>query len=105
MEDNGANVAADQLAVAGLRMLAGTIVDNSGVTRTKVIPVSRLRQAVERGVGLSPVFPVRCADARIAEGASYGGPAGVMQLVPDLSAAVLVDAPIRLGWGAMHQRE
>ena len=54
MDDNGARAAADQLAGAGLRMLAGTIVDNSGVTRTKVIPVARLRQAVERGVGLSP---------------------------------------------------
>jgi hypothetical protein len=45
MDDNGASAAADQLAGAGLRMLAGTIVDNAGVTRTKVIPVARLRQA------------------------------------------------------------
>ena len=76
---------------AGLRMLAGTIVDNSGVTRTKVIPVARLRQAVESGVGLSPVFAVMCADDGITESASYGGPAGDMRLVPDLAAAVLVD--------------
>ena len=51
MEDNGASAAADQLAGAGLRMLAGTIVDNSGVTRTKVIPVARLRHAERRRRG------------------------------------------------------
>jgi hypothetical protein len=82
MDDNRAGVAADQLAGAdqlvgaGLRMLAGTIVDNAGVTRTKVIPVARLRQAIESGVGLSPVFAVMCADDGITESASYGGPAG-----------------------------
>ena len=103
MDGNDANVAADQLAGAGLRMLAGTIVDNAGVTRTKVIPVARLRQAVESGVGLSPVFAVMCADDGITESASYGGPAGDMRLVPDLSAAVLVDQSTGLGWAPLNQ--
>ena len=103
MDDNGASAAADQLAGAGLRMLAGTIVDNSGVTRTKVIPVARLRQAVESGVGLSPVFAVMCADDGITESASYGGPAGDMRLVPDLTAAVLVDQATGLGWAPLNQ--
>jgi glutamine synthetase len=103
MDDNGAHAAADRLADAGLRMLAGTIVDNSGVTRTKVIPVARLRQAIECGVGLSPVFAVMCADDGITESASYGGPAGDMRLVPDMSAAVLVDEATGLGWAPLNQ--
>src|SRR5690242_12098836 len=103
MDDNGAHAAADRLAGAGLRMLAGTIVDNSGVTRTKVIPVARLRQAIECGVGLSPVFAVMCADDGITESASYGGPAGDMRLVPDMSAAVLVDEATGLGWAPLNQ--
>src|SRR5438046_5798540 len=103
MDDNGAHAAADQLAGAGLRMLAGTIVDNSGVTRTKVIPVARLRQAIECGVGLSPVFAVMCADDGITESASYGGPAGDMRLVPDMSAAALVDGSTRLGCAPLNK--
>src|SRR5262245_21934160 len=97
MDDNGAAAAAEQLTSAGLRMLAGTIVDNAGVTRAKVIPAARLRHAAEHGVGLSPVFAVMCADDGITESASYGGPAGDMRLIPDLSAAVLVDKATGLG--------
>jgi glutamine synthetase len=103
MDDNGTTAAADQLTGAGLRMLAGTIVDNSGITRTKVIPAARLRQAAERGVGLSPVFAVMCADDAITESASYGGPDGDMRLIPDLSAAVLVDEAAGLGWAPLNQ--
>jgi hypothetical protein len=32
MNDGGTTAATDQLTVAGLRMLTGTIIDNSGVT-------------------------------------------------------------------------
>ena len=48
MDENGTTAAADQLTGAGLRMLAGTIVDNAGITRTKVIPAARLRQAAAK---------------------------------------------------------
>ncbi len=41
----------DDLRRDGVRLLAGTIVDNAGVLRTKCVPGAQLQAAVTRGVG------------------------------------------------------
>jgi glutamine synthetase len=66
----------------GVRLLAGTIVDNAGVLRTKSVPGAQLQAAVTRGVGLSPVFAVMCVDGFITSAAGYGGPVGDMRAAP-----------------------
>jgi glutamine synthetase len=44
------------LANRGVVALAGTWVDNSGVTRVKAVPLGRLESAAVWGIGASPVF-------------------------------------------------
>ena len=56
---------AAQLAARGVVGVAISYVDNSGIARVKTFPVSRLVQAVERGIGMSPVFDVFMFDDAI----------------------------------------
>jgi glutamine synthetase len=73
------------LTSSGVVGVAVTLVDNSGVTRVKGIPVARLADAVEKGVGAPPVFDAFGFDDTIA---SVGSPVGDLRLVPDLTALV-----------------
>jgi glutamine synthetase len=95
----------DELRRDGVRLLAGTIVDNAGVLRTKAVPGAQLQAAVTRGVGLSPVFAVMCVDGFITSAAGYGGPAGDMRLLPDLSAAAMLAPEAGLAWAPMNQHD
>lgn len=70
----------------------GTIVDNSGATRVKLLPRRRVEAATQRGIGLSPVFAVMCIDDAITATRGYGGPVGDMRLRPDMAAAAALDA-------------
>jgi glutamine synthetase len=95
----------DELRRDGVRLLAGTIVDNAGVLRTKSVPGARLQAAVTSGVGLSPVFAVMCVDGFITSGGGYGGPVGDMRLVPDLDAAAILAPEAGLAWAPMNQHD
>jgi glutamine synthetase len=95
----------DELRRDGVRLLAGTIVDNAGVLRTKSVPAARLQAAVTSGVGLSPVFAVMCVDGFITSGGGYGGPVGDMRLVPDLDAAAILAPEAGLAWAPMNQHD
>jgi len=80
-------------AVVGL---ATTWVDNSGVTRVKAVPLSRLEWAAAWGIGASPVFDAFLPDDSIVPGRHAGGPIGDLRLHPDLTrVAVLAEQP---GW-------
>ena len=88
---------------AATSLLVGTIVDNAGIARAKSVPGDRIGAAVERGIGLSPVFAVMCADDHLTETDRYGGPAGDMRLRPDLSAAAVIDAVHQVAWAPFDQ--
>jgi glutamine synthetase len=86
----------DQLAEQGVVGVAATWVDNSGVTRVKAVPLSRLPAAAAWGIGASPVFDAFLVDDSIAAGRYAGGPVGDLRLHPDLSRlTVLAEQP---GW-------
>ncbi|KHK97327.1 glutamine synthetase [Microbacterium mangrovi] len=57
---------ARSLAEAGVDLLVGTALDYAGVTRSKAVPVRRLRSFVTSGMGASPSWVVFCADNGIA---------------------------------------
>ena len=95
----------DELRHDGVRLLAGTIVDNAGVLRTKSIPGAPLQAAATGGVGLSPVFTVMCVDGYITSGGGYGGPVGDMRLLPDLNAAAMLAPGTGLAWAPMNQHD
>ncbi len=70
--------------------------DNSGVARTKGVPVARLAEAAQWGVGMSPCFDAFMLDDSSTSSASAGGPMGDIRLLPDLdSLSILVAEP---GW-------
>src|SRR5262249_19083740 len=84
------------LADRGVVALAGTWVDNSGVTRVKAVPLNRLESAAAWGSGACPVCDAFLADDWIVAGRYAGGPVGDLRLHPDLSRVVaLAEQP---GW-------
>lgn len=86
----------DQLAARGVIAVAATWVDNSGVTRVKAVPLSRLDTAARWGIGASPVFDAFLPDDTIVAGRVAGGPVGDLRLHPDLARlTVLAEQP---GW-------
>src|SRR5439155_20731787 len=84
------------LAAAGVEAVALAIVDTSGVTLVKCVPLHRCEEAVRFGVGLSPVFTVFLAGGSITSSPHIGGPTRDTRLMPDPAAAVpLAASP---GW-------
>lgn len=93
----------EQLTVQGVRLVACTFVDNAGVSRVKVVPISRLASAARHGVGISYVFAVFAVDDHIAASPGFDGPTGDMRLVPDLDAAVALHAAPGFAWAPVRQ--
>ncbi|WP_425837859.1 glutamine synthetase [Streptomyces fractus] len=85
-----------RLAGRGIHGAALTWVDNSGITRVKAVPAGRLAEAVEHGVGMSPVFDVFLLDDSITDSAHVGGPDGDLRLHPDLRR--LTELAAQPGW-------
>ncbi|RMI33644.1 glutamine synthetase [Nocardia stercoris] len=76
--------------------VAVTWVDNSGITRAKVVPVEKLPHTAAWGVGASPVFDAFLADDSIVSGRFAGSPSGDLRLHPDLDRLTRLGA--RPGW-------
>jgi glutamine synthetase len=77
--------AAARLASAGVTAVAVTWVDNSGITRVKTVPVTRLERVAGWGVGMSPVFDTFLLDDAITTARFTTGPVGDLRLMPDLT--------------------
>ncbi|WP_027499818.1 glutamine synthetase family protein [Rhodococcus sp. UNC363MFTsu5.1] len=89
---------AARLADQGVVGVALTWVDNSGITRTKAVPVDRLANAAAWGVGASPVFDAFATDDSIISGRCAGGPVGDLRLLPDLTRIVALAAQPGWAW-------
>jgi glutamine synthetase len=91
-----ARATAEALRAEGVSMVAVCWVDNTGVTRVKAAPISRLERAAGWGIGMSPVFDVFLIDDSITTSRLIGGPDGDLRLIPDLDRlTVLAGQP---GW-------
>lgn len=91
-------VTAARLSGEGVVGLALSWVDNAGISRVKAIPLGRLAQAAEQGVGMSPVFDAFLVDDSITAGRWIGGPDGDLRLFPDLGRAVTLAAQPGWAW-------
>lgn len=85
--ERAAAIAAD-LPVKDIVAVALTWVDTSGISRTKAVPPTGLRDAATWGVGMSPVFDAFLLDDSIVAGRYAGGPVGDLRLHPDLDRLV-----------------
>ncbi|KAA6212789.1 glutamine synthetase [Streptomyces albofaciens JCM 4342] len=94
---------AARLDAEHVRAIALTWVDNAGITRTKTVPTARLAPAVQRGVGMSPVFDVFTSDDAITTSAHLGGPDGDLRLFPDLERLTVLAAQPGWAWAPVDR--
>jgi glutamine synthetase len=80
----------------GIGMVATTFVDNSGITRVKSVPASRLPQLAAWGVGASTCFDYFRFDDWLAAPPGGTGPVGDLRILPDLRR--LVPLAAQPGW-------
>ncbi|QMU78547.1 glutamine synthetase [Streptacidiphilus sp. PB12-B1b] len=91
-------VTAARLGGEGVVGVALGWVDNAGVGRVKAVPLARLADAADQGVGMSPVFDTFLVDDSMTSGRWLGGPDGDLRLLPDLSRAVALAAQPGWAW-------
>src|SRR6266568_2377298 len=80
----------ESLTARGVRAVALSQVENSGVARVKTVPISLFERAVRFGVGMSPVFEVFLVNDHITSSDEVGGPVGDLRLMPDPAAALVL---------------
>src|ERR1700730_19158901 len=98
------SVLAEELAARGVDGIALTFVDNTGITRVKAVPTSRLEAATTTGVGMSPVFDVFVLDDSITASRTSTGPVGDLRLYPDLARLVELAAQPGWAWAPVNRR-
>lgn len=98
-----ARTAVSRLAARDVTGVALTWVDNSGLTRVKAVPVSRLAHAAEWGVGASPVFDTFLVDDVPVTGRYAGGPVGDLRLHPDLDRLTVLAAQPGWAWAPVDR--
>ncbi|MGP3981598.1 glutamine synthetase family protein [Streptomyces sp. KR80] len=102
-ERERARLAAGELTAEGVRRTALTWVDTAGITRVKTVPIARLAQAAEWGVGMSPVFDVYLVDDSITTSPYIGGPDGDLRLFPDLDRLTPLAAQPGWAWAPVDR--
>ncbi|MFD2473897.1 glutamine synthetase [Amycolatopsis silviterrae] len=83
---------------AGVDLVALSFVDNSGISRVKAVPVTRLAKVAAWGVGASNSFDFFLGTDSIASGEHSLGPVGDLRLHPDLDALTVLSAQPGWAW-------
>jgi glutamine synthetase len=83
-----------ELADRGVQLVAVTWVDNSGITRTKAVPLARLDSAAAWGIGASPCFDTFLFN----DVGRTSGAVGDLRLHPDLSRLTVLAAQPGWAW-------
>lgn len=94
---------ANRLLRQGIHGLVLSFVDTAGINRIKTIPMGRLPQAAQWGVGMSPVFDAFLANDSITSTAELGGPDGDLRLIPDLDQLVVLRAQPGWAWAPVDR--
>jgi glutamine synthetase len=92
------------LADRGVRIVLGTAVDMSGVTRAKGVPVGRLGAFVHSGMGASPSWNVFCVDLGIAFTPDVGV-TGDLRVRIDPEVLTVVDDGIAWAPGGLSRQD
>ncbi len=95
----------DELAEAGARAVALVLVDNAGITRMKCVPIDRLAEAAERGIGWSSVWGLALSDDSFAHPPGLYSPTGDVRLRADLGAAALLACSPGWAWAPIDHYE
>lgn len=102
-----ANRLASELRAAGLRRLAVTYVNHSGLTLVKMAPLAHLQTVVRQGLGFSPVADAFAVDGTIDPLHPLARPDGDLRLRPDLHQLLPLSPGDGLAWapGDRHERD
>src|SRR5689334_7932993 len=92
------------LADRGVRIVVGTAVDMSGVTRAKAVRLDRLAAFVRAGMGASPSWNVFCVDMGIAFTPELGV-LGDLRLRIDPGPLAVVDDGVAWAPGSFTQQD
>jgi glutamine synthetase len=87
-----------RLAARGVELVAMTFVDNSGITRTKAVPLSRLAAAAAWGVGASYSFDFFLFNDDLIDGEHSRGATGDLRVHPDLEKLTVLEAQPGWAW-------
>ncbi|MFI9723213.1 glutamine synthetase [Streptomyces sp. NPDC052396] len=101
--ESAARQEAAQLTARGVYAVALTWVDNSGITRVKAVPTTRLAHSARWGVGMSPVFDVYLSDDSAVTSPHIGGPDGDLRLFPDLNRLTVLAAQPGWAWAPVDR--
>ncbi|WP_299002439.1 glutamine synthetase family protein [uncultured Shewanella sp.] len=93
----------EQLQEQGIRAISLSYIDNSGVSRMKGIPTSRLKNAAMWGVGMSPVFDTFLLNDGSTYSASAGGPVGDIRMFPDLTKVTPLAGELGWAWAPVDR--
>jgi len=94
---------ARELREDGVELVAMTFVDNSGILRTKAVPVGKLASAAAWGVGASNSFDFFLCNDVLTTGAYSHGPVGDLRLHPDLSETTVLAAQPGWAWAPANR--
>jgi glutamine synthetase len=83
-----------ELAARGVRLLAVTWVDNSGITRAKAVPLEKLESSAAWGIGASPCFDTFLFN----DVAVTSGAVGDLRLHPDLDRLTVLSGQPGWAW-------
>jgi glutamine synthetase len=83
-----------ELGARGVRLVAVTWVDNSGITRAKAVPLEKLESSAAWGIGASPCFDTFLFD----DTAVTSGAVGDLRLHPDLSRLTVLSGQPGWAW-------
>jgi glutamine synthetase len=98
-------VRSDQLADAGVRGLTIAWVDNNGITRSRTVPISRLAEVAQTGVGITTLFAVFDShDAITFEHEGLSSASGDVRLLPVADRITQLAGQPAFAWTPGRQR-
>jgi glutamine synthetase len=94
-----------ELAEAGVRVVALVLVDNAGIARMKCVPIDRIKHAAEHGIGWSTVWGLSLADDTFSHDPAVYSPSGDIRLRADLAAVAPLACSPGWAWAPVDQHE
>ncbi|MGH3823068.1 MAG: glutamine synthetase [Pseudonocardiaceae bacterium] len=87
------------LAANGVAGVTITWADNNGIPRSRIVPIARLPQVAERGIGICPLFAVfDTHDGITFAHEDLSTPSGDVRLIPDLRGLTRLAGQPALAW-------
>jgi glutamine synthetase len=95
---------ADELAAAGVVGVTIAWLDNNGIPRSRTVPIARLTDVAQRGVGITPLFAVFDShDGITFAHAGLSNASGDIRLVPELSQLTRLAGQPAFAWAPGRQ--